>query len=134
MSRERPWWRSMLDGAATLLDVAGSRSQGQRTAWRTVPVTWAVTVEDPGPDWADQEEAGASPVPALVTWVQAQWNAELEVSAEWADGEVTRPARVWVRTGTHPVSGNALRVHGRVHAAWADAIDSSAYARSYRLY
>jgi hypothetical protein len=129
----RRWWRDVLSGAATLLDVAGVRSQG-RLPPPMVPVTWAVTVEDPGPGWADQEEAGVSPVPALVTWTQAQWNAELEVGAEWAGGEVARPARVWVRTGTHPVPGNALRVHGRVHAAWADAIDSCARTRSYRLY
>lgn len=134
MTERRRWWRDVLSGAATLLDIGGTGTapRGWRLFTPMTRVTWAVTDEDLGPGWVTQDLAQVEPVPASVTWVHAHWKAHQEVAAEWAVPgvlEVTQPARVWVtaREVRH-VSGNVLLVPGKVHPAWAEWIESLANA------
>lgn len=131
---KRGWWRDMLSGAATLMDIGGTGTapRGWRLFTPLVPVTWAVTDEDMGAGWVTQDLAQVEPVPAQVKWVHVQWRAHQEVAAEWAVPEVlevTRPARIWITAqDVRHVSGNVMLVPGKVHPAWAEWIGQLANA------
>lgn len=119
----RGWWRDVLAGAATLMDISGAG----RLVTPMTRVTWAVTDEDPGPGWASQDVAQVEPVPPQVTWVHAQWAVQQEVAAEWAVPgvlEVTRPVKIWVTTrDVRHVGGNVMLVPGKVRpeqAVWIE--------------
>lgn len=130
----RGWWKDLLAGAATLMDVAGAGvSRVRRTAVPVTRVTWAVTDEDLGPGWVSPHDYG--PVPPLVTWTYHQWRAQQEAEADWSCTEITRPVRVLVTArDVRRAKVNGLLVPGEASPLLAEWIRHASGTPRYRLY
>lgn len=127
MTGRKSWWRDVLSGAATLMDIAGTGSRGQRQLRRqSVPAVWAVTDRNLGPAWADQAVIGVPP-PAAVAAAYAAWVQDQERAGGVPERDRAR-ILVTVQDARHAY-GHALLFPGSINPLWAEAVERVTNAR-----